>query len=93
MYYFNETKNLLEYIITANAANGYLNFDIFHNSDYIITDRLIRSSSSDTSSPSRPSSPSSGSGSSSYKGPIDQHFVGGGTPPPSVKENPRTGAY
>ncbi len=93
MYYFNKTKNLLEYITMANVANGYLNFDIFHNSDYIITDRLIRSSSSDTSSPSRPSSPSSGSGSSSYKGPIDQHFVGGGTPPPSVKENPRTGAY
>ena len=40
IYYYNETSHALEVITTALAADseGYVSFDITHNSDYIVTD-------------------------------------------------------
>ncbi len=42
VYYFNKMRNQLEFIANPTVSNdGYLGFDIFHNSDYIITESPI----------------------------------------------------
>lgn len=42
VYYFNKMRNQLEFIANPTVSNdGYLGFDIFHNSDYIITESPV----------------------------------------------------
>lgn len=42
VYYFNRMRNQLEFVANPTVSNdGYLGFDIFHNSDYIITENQI----------------------------------------------------
>ncbi len=86
VYYFNPTSHELELIAENRAIdeNGYLSFNIKHNSYYIITERAVRSLSGTSSS-------SSSSSGGSYKGPFGGSSSD--TTSSSNKSNPRTGAY
>ena len=79
VYYFNEKTNKLEFVDTAKVNGDNLTFDITHNSNFVITDTRVDSSTTTTVNKG------------SYKGPIDEHIVGGNSS--SVKDNPHTGAY
>ena len=80
VYYFNEKTNKLVFVDTARVNGDNLTFDITHNSNFVITDARVDSSTT-TTTVNR----------GSYKGPIDEHIVGGTSS--SVKDNPHTGAY
>lgn len=83
VYHYDSTRNRLESIARnlRPSSDGYLSFDIWHNSDYIVTTKEL------------PSKLTSGGSNGSYNGPFGGSSSSGSNSNSSTKDNPHTGAY